>query len=120
MSSNSRVLTRLEEQLPEDTKFDANDIMADENYTKKLSQLIHDSLKKGCDVMQLPSGDVVITEIKTVTYQYNWDSNKSRFERAKSGTRSKRRVVVAGNSNATTQNKAPATEKQRVLEEEMA
>lgn len=120
MSSTSRILTKLEEQLPEEADFDQNDIMADEYYTKKLSQLITDALQKGYDVMQLPSGDVIITEVKTVTYQYNWIQDKARFERAKSGSRSKRRVSVAGNTNSqdsiTNTVAAPARE----LEEEFA
>lgn len=121
MSSTSRILTKLEEQLPQEADFDQNDIMADEYYTKKLSQLITDALQKGYDVMQLPSGDVIITEVKTVTYQYNWDQDKARFERAKSGSRSKRRVSVAGNANSREEASvqraaAPAKE----LEEEFA
>ena len=121
MPSTSRILSKLEEQLPQDTDFDQDDIMSDEYYTKKLSQLITDALQKGYDVMQLPSGDVIITEVKTVTYQYNWDEDKARFERAKSGSRSKRKTSVAGNTNtksaaASAKSKAVAPE----LEEEFA
>ena len=55
--------------------------LLDANYIDKSRSLIADALQKGFDVMQMPSGDIMITEVKTVTHQYGWDSVKGRFEK---------------------------------------
>lgn len=56
-----------------------NDIFSDIKYICGSTSLIVDSLQKGLDVAQLPSGDIIITEIKTVNTQYSWDKNKQRM-----------------------------------------
>lgn len=91
MSSTSRVLTRIKEQTADNTSFEDGDIMNDERYLRKSSTLINDALQKGYDIMQMPNGDVLITEVKTITFQYQWDEKKGKFERAKSGSRTKKR-----------------------------
>ena len=62
----------------------------DMNYIKRSSTIVSDALQKGSDIMQLANGDILITEVKTVTYKYNWNTNKGRFERANNGNRIKR------------------------------
>jgi hypothetical protein len=61
--------------------------MSDIRYICKSCSLITESLQKGCDVMQLPNGDIVITEVKTFTFQYTWDEKKGKLVRVQSGGR---------------------------------
>lgn len=65
-------------------------LASDINYIKKSSVLVSDALQKGSDIMQLASGDILITEVKTITYKYSWNNAKGRFERANAGHRVKR------------------------------
>ena len=67
-----------------------SNLAKDINYIRKSSVIVSDALQKGSDIMQLASGDILITEVKTVTYKYNWNNEKGRFERANSGNRVKR------------------------------
>ena len=53
----------------------------DVRYVCKSCSLITESLKKGCDVMQLENGDVIITEVKAVTFQYSWNDKKEKLVR---------------------------------------
>lgn len=69
---------------------DEQDVMSDIRYIRKSCSLITDALQKGCDVLQMPNGNVVITEIRTVSFQYEWNDTKGRFEKAKSGSRLKK------------------------------
>lgn len=62
----------------------------DINYIDRSSTIVKDALQKGSDILQLANGDIVITEVKTVTYKYTWDNDKGRFVRANSGNRTKR------------------------------
>jgi hypothetical protein len=55
------------------------DIFSDINYICNSTSLIVDSLQKGLDVAQLPSGDVIVTEIKTINTQYSWSEAKQRM-----------------------------------------
>ena len=59
-------------------------------YLRRMSGLVNDSVAKGSDVLHLPNGNVIVTETKVVTYHYIWNSEKGRFERAKSGSKSSR------------------------------
>ena len=58
-----------------------DDIFSDIHYICKSTSLIVDSLQKGLDVAQLPNGDILITEVKTVNTQYSWDKNKQKMAR---------------------------------------
>ncbi len=58
-----------------------NDIFSDINYICKTTPLIVDSLQKGLDVAQLPNGDILITEVRTINTQYSWDKNKQKMSR---------------------------------------
>lgn len=80
--------------LPELDKSE-NNPAADINYIRKSTNLVNDALNKGSDVMQLANGDIVITEVKTVTYSYKWNKASNKFERATSGSKIKRRKQKA-------------------------
>ncbi len=56
-----------------------NDIFSDIKYICGSTPLIVESLQKGLDIVQLSSGDVIVTEIKTVNTHYSWDKNKQRM-----------------------------------------
>jgi len=58
-----------------------NDIFADINYICKTTPLIVESLQKGLDVAQLPNGDILVTEVRTINTQYSWDKNKQKMSR---------------------------------------
>ena len=62
-----------------------DDIFSDINYICKTTPLIVDSLKNGLDVAQLPNGDILTTEVKTVNTQYSWDKTKQRLFKASQG-----------------------------------
>ena len=49
------------------------------NYICGSTNLILDSLQRGLDIAQLPNGDVIVTEIKTINTQYTWDYDKKRM-----------------------------------------
>jgi hypothetical protein len=57
--------------------------MSDPAYLRQSSALINDALQKGFDVMQLADGDIVMTGMKTVIYQYTWDANQGKLVRNK-------------------------------------
>jgi Protein of unknown function (DUF2671) len=57
--------------------------MSDARYLRQSSSLINDALQKGFDVLQLADGDIVMTGVKTVSYQYSWDAEKGKLLRTK-------------------------------------
>jgi hypothetical protein len=57
------------------------EILEDIRYICKSTALITDSLRNGCDIAQLPNGDIMITEIKTIHLHYTWDKNKEKMVR---------------------------------------
>ena len=60
-------------------KEEKRDIFSDIGYICGSTSLIIDSLQKGMDIAQLPSGDIIVTEVKTINTQYSWDKNKKRM-----------------------------------------
>jgi hypothetical protein len=58
------------------------DVFSDIHYICKSTSLIVDSLQKGLDVAQLPNGDILITEVKTVNTQYSWDKTRQKMFKA--------------------------------------
>jgi Protein of unknown function (DUF2671) len=48
-------------------------------YICNSTNLITEALQKGFDVAQLPNGDIIITEIKTVNVQYSWNNARQQF-----------------------------------------
>lgn len=69
----------------------ADNVVNDVNYIRRSSALVNEALQKGSDIMQLANGDILVTETKIVTYKYEWSREKGKFERAASGTRSRRK-----------------------------
>ena len=59
-------------------------VMSDARYLRQSSSLINDALQRGFDVMQLADGSVVISGVKTVSYQYEWDEASGKLVRNKS------------------------------------
>tara|TARA_B100001564_G_C20553250_1_gene630151 strand:+ start:334 stop:651 length:318 start_codon:yes stop_codon:yes gene_type:complete len=84
--------------LPEISK---DDVINDINYIRKSSVLVNEALSKGSDVMQMPGGDIHITETKVVTYKYIWNAEKGKFERATSGIRAQRKKRRKTNDDVT-------------------
>lgn len=66
------------------------DLMSDVRYVCKSCALITESLQKGCDVMQMPNGDIIITELKAVTFQYTWDDKKGVLVRNQPANKTKK------------------------------
>lgn len=71
------------------------DMMSDPNYLRQSSALINDALQKGFDILQLANGDIVMTGVKTVVYQYSWDETKSKLVRSKAKASKKRTAGTA-------------------------
>lgn len=86
----SSALLKLLKSIPEVSQED-NALLADKNYLRKSSFLVNDALQRGFDVMHMPDGDIMVTEVKTITYKYLWDKKKGKFERASAGHRTKRK-----------------------------
>jgi hypothetical protein len=88
------------------------DIMSDIRYVCKSCSLITESLQKGCDVMQMPNGDIIVTELKPVTFQYTWDNKKGKLVRSPYGNRPRqtrpRKAKVAENVSEELKQKALA------------
>ena len=59
----------------------SEEVFEDPQYICKSSSLITSSLRKGSEVVQMPNGDVIISEIRRVTNQYHWNSNKKQFKK---------------------------------------
>ena len=66
------------------------DIMEDIRYICKSCSLITEALQKGCDVMQMPNGDIIISELKTVTFQYTWDDKRGKLIRTQLGNKNRK------------------------------
>lgn len=93
MSSVVKLIEKLtKDASPEDDE--VSQLARDINYIRKSSMLISDALQKGFDVMQTSDGDIVITEIKTISYRYKWNGENAKFERITSGNRSERRKIL--------------------------
>jgi hypothetical protein len=48
------------------------------DYIVEFTKLIS-VLRRGCDVMQLPNGDSIISQTKVVHTHYKWDNAKKKF-----------------------------------------
>jgi hypothetical protein len=66
-------------------------------YVRAAHALTVEALGKGCDVTHLPEGELWVTEVKTITYKYFWNSETQSFERSK---KKRRRTVVRKNISA--------------------
>ncbi len=61
--------------------------MSNPTYLRQSSSLINDALQKGFDVLQLADGDIVMTGVKTVVYQYSWDDKQGKLVRNKASAK---------------------------------
>lgn len=77
---------------PYDPEPAITNMMMDARYLRQSASLIQDALQKGFDVLQLASGDIVMTGTKTIVYQYTWDEERGKLSRIKpdSAKKSKR------------------------------
>lgn len=81
------LLKDIESYIENNTDKSEQDLMSDVKYVCKSCSLITESLQKGCDVMQMPNGDIIITELKAVTFHYTWDAKKSALVRSQPGNK---------------------------------
>lgn len=81
------LLKDIESYIEDNVDKSEQDLMSDVKYVCKSCSLITESLQKGCDVMQMPNGDIIITELKAVTFHYTWDAKKSALVRSQSGNK---------------------------------
>lgn len=98
MAYNNKLLSKfnLTGKLPAHAEADADmNVMTDATYLRQSSALINDALQKGFDVLQLADGDIVMTGVKTVVYQYTWDEDKKKLVRTKAKTAKKRTALAA-------------------------
>lgn len=58
---------------------ESKEIFDNLKYICDSTSLIVESLKKGLDIAQLPSGDIIVTEVKTVNTLYSWDVQKNKL-----------------------------------------
>lgn len=86
--------------LPVEDINENNNLVMDINYIRKSANLVNDALQKGSDIMQLSNGDIVITEVKTITYKYMWNKETNKFERTTSGSRVKKKRVSKSEKEA--------------------
>lgn len=91
--------------LSKDNNNDNNNVMADMRYISKSCALITESLQKGCDIMQMPNGDIIVSELKTVTFNYSWDEKKGKLIRTQLGGKSKRLKNINHANNTINQTK---------------
>ena len=63
------------------TKTEEANILSNPSYICASSQVITNALKQGSDVMQLPNGEIIITEYKAITVHYHWDIEKKKIIR---------------------------------------
>ena len=61
--------------------FDETDILNNVEYICKSTKLITEALRNGCDIAQLPNGDVLVTETKVVHMHYVWSKEKEKMIR---------------------------------------
>ncbi len=84
MAYQSRVLgainvTKTAKQTAGEQTGDLSDLMANPDYLRHSSAIIHDSLKQGFDVLQLPNGDIVTTGTKVIVTTYSWDAGRAKL-----------------------------------------
>lgn len=72
-------MNNLELELDQEKLDTEEDILNDPKYVCLSSSLITESLKRGCDIMQMPNGDIIITETKTVAIKHSWNSKSEAF-----------------------------------------
>jgi hypothetical protein len=95
--------------------FDGEDVMSDMRYVCQSCSLITGALQRGCDVLQLPNGDIVVTELKPITFQYTWDNKKGKLIRTQSGLKL-RKTRSNNNSSSSEEDNFSSVEQEQELE----
>ena len=62
-----------------------SDLMSNPDYLRHSSAIIHEALKEGFDVLQLPNGDIVTTGTKIITNTFVWDAKSGSMGKARAG-----------------------------------
>ncbi len=57
-------------------------IFNDIEYICRSTIIIQEALSKGCDVAQMPNGDIIITEVKIINNYYSWNSATKKLMKA--------------------------------------
>jgi hypothetical protein len=79
------------------------DLMTEMKYVSASCGLVTESLQRGCDVLHMPNGDIITTELKPTIFYYRWDDKTSKFIRhsdkrvRKTWTRKARQVAATTN-----------------------
>lgn len=63
---------------------DQSDIFSNISYICGSNVIITDALQQGFDVAQLPNGDLIISEIRTVQIHYSWNAEKGKMVKTNS------------------------------------
>lgn len=48
-------------------------------YICESASIITESLHNQCEVVQMPNGEIIVTEVKAVTTRHVWDASKQKF-----------------------------------------
>lgn len=62
-----------------DLEEDPSQVFSDLSYICGSTGLITEALQRGFDVAQMPNGDVIVTEVRTVNTHYSWDKSKNKM-----------------------------------------
>jgi hypothetical protein len=54
------------------------ELLTNPEYIKQSHSIITSFLKEGCDAVQMPNGDIIIREQKTVATRYGWNANEEK------------------------------------------
>ena len=82
---NSLHLTRYAQAAASENDNALADLMANPEYLRHSSAIIHEALKDGFDVLQLPNGDIVTTGTKIITNTYAWDAKNGKLTKSRAG-----------------------------------
>lgn len=74
-------ITKSAQDIANSSEGKLTDLMANPEYLRHSSSVIHEALKQGFDVLQLPNGDIVTTGTKVIVTTYSWDESKSRLSK---------------------------------------
>jgi hypothetical protein len=58
-------------------KTEGSDVLQDLRYMCESSPIITEALKNGNDVVQMPNGDIIVTQVKVINTQYKWNSESN-------------------------------------------
>ena len=62
---------------------DESEIFTDIDYICDSHSLITNALKKGCDIAQLPTGEIIVTETKITNTEYRWNPDTKKMTKVR-------------------------------------